>query len=225
MFKFMLPSFHFDRAVERWKWSSEYRVYVSTLGHVKDEHKQNIAMKINQNGYCLVRLGYTKVFIHRLVLKTWRPIADAESMTVDHLNHNKRDNSLMNLEWVSQTENLRRATADLERTFADPEKGVNKCNRPISYPAVAGRIMKSKGYKKAYEQNDTTVDYIIRTASGQAFKTVEDLVQALAIQRPSMRSQTSAAWGDSVLTILHAALTDKTTFNNKWIIGNLDLIK
>jgi hypothetical protein len=38
---------------------------------------------------------------------------DAENLTVDHLDHNKRNNSLDNLEWVSEEENLRRAKADL----------------------------------------------------------------------------------------------------------------
>ena len=44
---------------------------------------------------------------------TWRPIPNAEELTVDHLNHNKRDNSLENLEWVTKEENLRRAAEDL----------------------------------------------------------------------------------------------------------------
>ena len=36
-----------------------------------------------------------------------------EDLTVDHLNHNKRDNSLSNLEWVSKDENQKRANNDL----------------------------------------------------------------------------------------------------------------
>ena len=48
-----------------------------------------------------------------LVLLTFRPIPNAEDLTVDHLNHNKRDNSLSNLEWVSKVENQERAKTDL----------------------------------------------------------------------------------------------------------------
>jgi hypothetical protein len=44
---------------------------------------------------------------------TWRPTDDAENLTVDHLDHNKRNNSVDNLEWVTQEENLRRASVDL----------------------------------------------------------------------------------------------------------------
>ena len=46
---------------------------------------------------------------------TFRPIPNAEDLTVDHLNHNKRDNSLDNLEWVTKEENWDRANADLIR--------------------------------------------------------------------------------------------------------------
>ena len=46
---------------------------------------------------------------HRLVLLTWKPIPNAEDLTVDHLDHNKRNNKLSNLEWVTQKENSSRA--------------------------------------------------------------------------------------------------------------------
>jgi hypothetical protein len=50
---------------------------------------------------------------------TWRPTPNAEHLTVDHLNHNKRDNSLENLEWVSQEENIRRAKADFIKVVVE----------------------------------------------------------------------------------------------------------
>lgn len=35
-----------------------------------------------------------------------------EQLTVDHLDHNKRNNSVDNLEWVTRAENMRRARAN-----------------------------------------------------------------------------------------------------------------
>lgn len=35
--KIILPRFLFK--IEKWKWNSDYRVYVSNLGHIKNEHK------------------------------------------------------------------------------------------------------------------------------------------------------------------------------------------
>lgn len=110
MFKFILPKFQFK--VEKWQWNKEFRIYVSTLGNFKDEHKNNIPIKINNNGYVVIKTAYGFKLAHRLVMFTFKPIPNAESLTVDHLNHNKRDNSVYNLEWVSKKENWKRATED-----------------------------------------------------------------------------------------------------------------
>ena len=98
--------------IERYKWNKEYRVYVSNLGHFKDEHKKLIAPKVKQNGYLVIRTPYGFKSPHRLVMLTWRPIPNAEELTVDHLDHNKRNNELTNLEWVTAEENLTRAKDD-----------------------------------------------------------------------------------------------------------------
>ena len=71
MFNFILPRFIFR--VERWKWNKEYRIYVSNMGHFMDEHKKIIPVKINQNGYVLIKTTYGLESAHRLVMKTWRP--------------------------------------------------------------------------------------------------------------------------------------------------------
>lgn len=112
MCKIIFPKFNLK--IERWKWNKEYRVYVSSLGRFKDEHKRNLPVKISsKTGYCNVETSCGYKVAHRLVLLTFRPIPNAEELTVDHLNHNKRDNSLDNLEWVSKQENWDRAKADL----------------------------------------------------------------------------------------------------------------
>lgn len=109
----MLPTI--SLRIERWKFNKDYGVYVSTLGNFKDRHKRRLPIKIEAGGYCKIRTeaphGAWK-YAHRLVMLTWKPIPDAENLTVDHLNHNKRDNSVANLEWVTQKENLARASRD-----------------------------------------------------------------------------------------------------------------
>ena len=101
--------------IERWKFNKDYGIYVSTLGNFKDRYKRRLPIKIDQGGYCRVKTEVPKApwkLAHRLVMLTWKPIPDAENLTVDHLNHNKRDNSLDNLEWVTKEENVRRAKED-----------------------------------------------------------------------------------------------------------------
>lgn len=99
--------------IERWKYNKEFEVYVSNLGHFKSKSKKNLSVKLNRAGYCMIQTGLGSLKLaHRLVLLTWRPIPNAEDLTIDHLNHNKRDNSLKNLEWVTTEENQKRAEAD-----------------------------------------------------------------------------------------------------------------
>ena len=100
--------------VERWKWNEEYGVWVSTEGRVRDRRKENCkVLTSSKNKYLSVVTEVGMVAVHRLVMKTWRPLDDYASMTVDHLNHNCKDNRLANLEWVTEEENLRRAMEDL----------------------------------------------------------------------------------------------------------------
>ena len=126
MFNFILPRFIFR--VERWKWNKEYRIYVSNMGHFMDEHKKIIPVKINQNGYVLIKTSYGYEVAHRLVMKTWRPTAAMDKLTVDHLDHNKRNNSVENLEWVTRAENMKRARADYVDENAKKKKEKKKAN-------------------------------------------------------------------------------------------------
>ena len=106
----ILPTLHLR--IERWKFNKEYGIYVSTLGNFKDRYKRRLPFKL-KDGYCYIKTETANwKSAHRLVMLTWRPIPDAEELTVDHLNHNKRDNSIGNLEWVTKEENLKRAERD-----------------------------------------------------------------------------------------------------------------
>lgn len=139
MFKFILPRFLFK--VERWKWNPDYRIYVSNMGHFKNEHKQDLPIKINQKtGYCgVVVPNYGFRNVHRMVMLTWRPIPDAENLTIDHLDHNKRNNSVTNLEWVSKEENTTRALEDL---YVEPAAVAKKApvQVKVPQPPAAGKI-------------------------------------------------------------------------------------
>lgn len=110
----MLPKLHIHW--ERQKYNKTFEVYVSTLGNVKNKSKAPLAPKIDDCGYMRIYVGGSKpkyMLLHRLVMLTWKPTPEAEMLTVDHLNHNKRDNSLDNLEWVTGKENQKRANKDL----------------------------------------------------------------------------------------------------------------
>lgn len=121
--KIMLPTFKFQ--IERWRFNDDFGVWVSTLGRFRNRDKADLPIMLNQKGYCCVKVDCTTcdyMKVHRLVMLTWHPTSEAENLTVDHKNHNKRDNSVNNLEWVTYTENQRRAREDqLSGVDAKPE--------------------------------------------------------------------------------------------------------
>ena len=129
MFKFIMPKFIFK--VEKWKWNDEYRIYVSNTGKFMNEYKKPIPAKIEQNGYVRIQTPYGKKLAHRLVMITWRPTADMENLTVDHLDHNKRNNTLDNLEWVTREENWRRAEQDYIPCVQKKEKAKQTPVKPV----------------------------------------------------------------------------------------------
>lgn len=121
--------------IERWKYNKKYNLYISSRGRIKDHNKKLICPKVNSYGY----LEFQNILVHRLVMETFKPID--EFMTVDHLDHNKRNNCLNNLEWVSKEENQRRA----DRDFIIPnpkecEYFIGNSNKPITFQELAKKI-------------------------------------------------------------------------------------
>jgi len=95
----MLPRIHI--AIERWKKNIEYGVWVSTLGRVRlIKNKDFLIPRIDKNGYCVVFTEKGQQFVHRLVAYTWLGDKRNEKYNIDHINSNKRDNSIKNLRWI-----------------------------------------------------------------------------------------------------------------------------
>ena len=105
MKKFILPKLHIT--LERWRYNTQYNVYVSTLGRLKDT-EGNICSVCKSDGY----LRYKGKPVHRIVAETWKPTPGSIFLTIDHKNHNTFDNSCSNLEWVTKEENQRREKED-----------------------------------------------------------------------------------------------------------------
>ena len=162
--------------VERWKFNKDYGIYVSTLGNFKDRYKRRLPIKINK-GYCYVQTetaGFKAA--HRIVMFTWKPIPDAESLTVDHKNHNKRDNSLGNLEWVTQEENLRRASEDELKNIVTIEDNGNV------YIIENDKLKKATVKAKQEKIRATILGYSI---NDEGCYTKEEVIEKLRILRPN----------------------------------------
>lgn len=101
----MLPKLHFS--IERWRKNTEYGVWVSNQGNVKlIKNKQTLNPRINEKGYCMVFTDLGTIYVHRLVAYTWLGGKRNAKYDIDHINSNKRDNSVKNLRWVTKETNL-----------------------------------------------------------------------------------------------------------------------
>ena len=86
--------------------------YVSNRGRFKRRTHlgENLrSISIDPEGYCRVNIGNRKYRLHRLVAEAFLPNPD-NLPVVDHLDTNKQNNDVSNLEWVTQQENVRRAS-------------------------------------------------------------------------------------------------------------------
>ena len=89
-----------------------YKYYATEDGHIYSEHLGRLISEFtDKDGYKKVRLsngdGSRKVFsVHRLILETFYPNPDSSKLQVNHIDGDKTNNSISNLEWVTCKENV-----------------------------------------------------------------------------------------------------------------------
>lgn len=139
MFKFMFPRLILN--IERWKWSKEYHCYVSTTGRIRDERKHIISLCKNEGGYPVYftpEKGYRTV--HRIVAETFMPVGGMKCLTIDHIDGNKNNNKLSNLQWVSAQENQKRANDKLVKN-SQIKNAESISNYPVKFFIINDKMV------------------------------------------------------------------------------------
>lgn len=116
-----------------------YHYYATDDGHIYSEHlKRNISEYTDKDGYKKVRLsngdGSRKVFsVHRLILETFIPNENSKNLQVNHIDGNKTNNNLINLEWVTNKENVNHGyRIGLYHNIGDNNNGDHKlCTKQV----------------------------------------------------------------------------------------------
>ena len=99
--------------IEVWKLIPGFTNYeASTMGRIRTRTTGRILTQtINQvTGYVNLSLKqddgkYIQKYVHRLVLQTFKPIPNMDELQCDHINNDRQDNRISNLQWLSRKEN------------------------------------------------------------------------------------------------------------------------
>jgi hypothetical protein len=82
---------------------------VTVDGRVFSLHSMRfLTLHKNDNGYLRVKIDGKLCYIHRLVAKTYLPNPENKA-TVNHMDGDKYNNMLCNLEWATSSENMKHA--------------------------------------------------------------------------------------------------------------------
>lgn len=88
---------------------------VSSLGQVRSDTLQRRMAPVNREGYQVVGLytaaGLRRSFlVHRLVAAAFLGKFEGERKVVNHIDRDRANNRLSNLEWATQTENMQKGS-------------------------------------------------------------------------------------------------------------------
>lgn len=93
--------------MEVWRKIEGFENYsVSTYGRVRNDKTGNYINQGRSNGYLVVSIEGIHYPVHRLVAKTFIP--NPENLSdVNHIDEDKQNNNLSNLQWLSHLDNVR----------------------------------------------------------------------------------------------------------------------
>lgn len=88
---------------------------IDDMGKIRNINTGNyIKINKNHNGYMRVSLmkkggGTTSIQYHRLLMMLFKPTENMEKLQINHIDGNKENNALNNLQWVTPQENIHHA--------------------------------------------------------------------------------------------------------------------
>lgn len=107
--------------------------------------QKQLSTSFNPFGYEIVKLfngENTETHrVHRLVLRTFHPRTDWESLDVNHIDGNKRNNQLGNLEWTTRSENILHSYQVLGRQAAQTGKFGKEHHNSVAIHGYTGNTL------------------------------------------------------------------------------------
>lgn len=188
---------------ERWKHWKEHPEYkVSSDGRIKLKGKL-VTPKMSSGGYLCIRLEKellsknesTAIHVHTLVAHVFLNFTIGSGLSIDHLNHNKRDNSIQNLEVVTKAENLRRAKQDLINISETPiSEDKLKNIKTVVEDIIANTNLTKTWINSAIKpilRNYTDKYYILKDGKYLALDDVSSLIDSKLFRKTELASKSA----------------------------------
>lgn len=157
--------------MEIWKDIPGYEKYqISNLGNFKKGKQKLKTHKNKRNGYIYIAVynGKYKLFrVHKLVAQLF--IANPENKPfVNHIDGNKENNKIENLEWCTQKENVKHA---IEVLKVDYSKGIEKTHLKSQKKIIRSDGKTYNSIKEAKKDLNNEHAHIVEVCQGKLKKT------------------------------------------------------
>ena len=161
------------KLITKCKYNLKFNYYITDDGKVWSERTQKyLSFQYDKNGYVKVQMRSTdnkshRYSIHRLVLENFKPVENMENLQVNHIDGDKKNNNLTNLEWTTSEENIRHAidnnlratingaskltpeqVIEIYRRATNGERNIDLGKEFNIHPDQVGRIKNKKAWKE-----------------------------------------------------------------------------
>lgn len=189
--------------MEEWRVIEEYPDYsVSNMGRVRDDRRNKIYKLSTAQGYKKMTFPYgVRRAVHRLVAIAFIPNPDNKPC-INHINGNRGDNRVENLEWCTFRENNLHAYRVLKRTpgrlgkhlSEDAKARIRKAHLGVKMSEESCKKMSE--YRKGRKRSQATIDKIakarykkvIRLEDGYIYESCKQAAEMLGASRQHVTS-------------------------------------
>lgn len=139
------------------------RYLVTTSGDIYDTTSESyMLLTKNKSGYLVVGIDGTTYRVHRLVAETYIQKPSEDCTQVNHIDGNKENNDVSNLEWVTPGQNMSHSINVLHK-----EKMVTKKQKPVISTDKDGNEREYSGIKAACRETGINSGSITSVCKGK----------------------------------------------------------